>query len=180
MDQDKLAAARAKWRDKVAKTSERFPERQSPFKSTSGYEIERLYEPTAPDPDYGDKLGFPGTYPFTRGVQPTMYRSMFWTMRQYSGFGDAASTNERFHFLTEGETAHRLSTAFDSVTLYGRDPARRPDIYGKVGNSGVSVATLRNWEQGRRMPEGPARALLRVAAHNPQAVRDALNTEEAA
>ncbi|MCB9476527.1 MAG: methylmalonyl-CoA mutase family protein [Deltaproteobacteria bacterium] len=144
MDQDKLAAARAKWRDKVAKTSERFPERQSPFKSTSGYEIERLYEPTAPDPDYGDKLGFPGTYPFTRGVQPTMYRSMFWTMRQYSGFGDAKATNERYHFLLgQGQTG--LSVAFDLPTQMGYD-SDNPFVHGEVGKVGVAISSLDDME----------------------------------
>ena len=73
---------------------ERFPERKETFETSSGIPIDRLYVPTYDDPDYADKLNFPGEYPFTRGVQPTMYRGRYWTMRQYAGFGPAAGSNE--------------------------------------------------------------------------------------
>lgn len=84
---------------------------------------------------------FPGHYPFTAGVFP--FKNVEEEpKRQFAGEGPPERTNARFHYLCEGEQAHRLSTAFDSVTLYGEDPAKRPDIYGKIGNSGVSIATL--------------------------------------
>jgi len=83
----------------------------------------------------------PGAFPFTAGVFP-LKRDAEAPARMFAGEGDPARTNRRFHLLAEGQPATRLSTAFDSVTLYGRDPAERPDVYGKVGTSGVSVATL--------------------------------------
>src|SRR3546814_7424429 len=83
----------------------------------------------------------PGRFPFTAGVFP-FKRDEEDPARMFAGEGDAFRTNKRFHLLAEGQPATRLSTAFDSVTLYGFDPAERPDIYGKVGNAGVSIATL--------------------------------------
>lgn len=97
--------------------------------------------------DWGDILtfmrseGFPGYFPYTSGVFQLKNESED-PKRQFAGEGSPARTNKRFHYLCEGEQAHRLSTAYDSVTLYGEDPHERPDIYGKVGNSGVSIATL--------------------------------------
>src|SRR5690606_19929602 len=97
--------------------------------------------------DHGELLrwlrseNLPGHFPFTAGVFP-FKREDEDSARMFAGEGGPARTNRRFHLLAEGQPATRLSTAFDSVTLYGRDPAERPDIYGKVGNSGVSVATL--------------------------------------
>ncbi|RJK94880.1 fused isobutyryl-CoA mutase/GTPase IcmF [Vallicoccus soli] len=85
--------------------------------------------------------GLPGSFPYTAGVFP-LRRSGEAPARMFAGEGDPARTNRRFHLLSEGQPATRLSTAFDSVTLYGRDPSDRPDVYGKVGTSGVSVATL--------------------------------------
>src|SRR5262249_37298470 len=83
----------------------------------------------------------PGSFPFTAGVFP-FKRTGEAPARMFAGEGDPFRTNRRFHLLAEGAPATSLSTAFDSVTLYGRNPAVRPDIYGKIGNSGVSVATL--------------------------------------
>ena len=83
----------------------------------------------------------PGRFPYTAGVFP-FKRDGEDPARMFAGEGDAARTNRRFHLLSEGQPATRLSTAFDSVTLYGRDPDERPDIYGKIGTSGVSIATL--------------------------------------
>ena len=83
----------------------------------------------------------PGSFPFTAGVF-AFKRENEDPTRMFAGEGDAFRTNRRFHLLADGMPAKRLSTAFDSVTLYGNDPDRRPDIYGKVGNSGVSIATL--------------------------------------
>ncbi len=96
---------------------------------------------------HGDRLRFigkenvPGKFPFTAGVFPLKKKGEE-PKRMFAGEGGPARTNDRFHFLCKGETVHRLSTAFDSVTLYGEDPALRPDIFGKVGESGVSIATL--------------------------------------
>src|SRR6476469_3162021 len=94
------------WQNKAEKAASRFPERREEFQTSSeDMPVKRLYTPEDVDGDYMDKLGFPGEYPYTRGVQPTMYRSRFWTMRQYSGFGSAEETNLRFKYLLEhGQT----------------------------------------------------------------------------
>ena len=111
----------------------------------SGNEVRRVALP--PDDEPGALVRFlraenlPGAFPFTAGVFP-FKRTGEAPARMFAGEGDPARTNRRFHLLSEGQPATRLSTAFDSVTLYGRDPALRPDIYGKVGTSGVSIATL--------------------------------------
>jgi methylmalonyl-CoA mutase len=113
--------------------------------SLSGTEVPRVALPR--DGDDGELLRFlreenvPGRFPFTAGVFP-FRRDGEDPARMFAGEGDPFRTNRRFHLLSEGQPATRLSTAFDSVTLYGFDPDRRPDIYGKVGNSGVSIATL--------------------------------------
>jgi methylmalonyl-CoA mutase N-terminal domain/subunit len=118
----------------------RFPERGEHFETSSGIPIDRLYVPEGADLTYGEKLGFPGLYPFTRGVQPTMYRGQFWTMRQYAGFGTAAESNERYKFLlSQGQTG--LSVAFDLPTQIGYD-ADDPMAIGEVGKVGVSIPSL--------------------------------------
>jgi methylmalonyl-CoA mutase, N-terminal domain len=118
----------------------RFPERKPSFATSSDVPLERLYLPGRIDAGYLDKLGFPGAYPFTRGVQPTMYRGRFWTMRQYAGFGSAAESNARFRYLLEqGQTG--LSVAFDLPTQIGYDPDH-PMALGEVGRVGVSIASL--------------------------------------
>ena len=118
----------------------RFPERKETFETTSGIPIDRLYTPSQDDPDYTEKLGFPGEYPYTRGVQPTMYRGRYWTMRQYAGFGTAAESNERYKFLlSQGQTG--LSVAFDLPTQIGYD-SDDPMALGEVGKVGVSIPSL--------------------------------------
>ncbi|PIE81063.1 MAG: methylmalonyl-CoA mutase [Chloroflexi bacterium] len=118
----------------------RFPERKETFETTSGIVVDRLYVPFQDDPDYPEKLGFPGEYPFTRGVQPTMYRGRYWTMRQYAGFGTAAESNERYKFLlNQGQTG--LSVAFDLPTQIGYD-SDDPMALGEVGKVGVSIPSL--------------------------------------
>ena len=113
--------------------------------SLSKLKIPRVATPKITDP--GDRLrwlyreNFAGSFPYTAGVFPLKRRGEE-PKRMFAGEGGPAQTNARFHFLCKGEPVHRLSTAFDSVTLYGEDPDRRPDIFGKVGNSGVSIATL--------------------------------------
>ncbi|MCB8960752.1 MAG: methylmalonyl-CoA mutase [Ardenticatenales bacterium] len=124
----------------VNRTLKRFPERREEFFTSSGIPIDRIRIPEDPDPDYADKLGFPGDYPYTRGVQPTMYRGRFWTMRQYAGFATAEESNERYKFLlSRGQMG--LSVAFDLPTQIGYDPDD-PMALGEVGKVGVSIPTL--------------------------------------
>ena len=117
------------------------PERRERFESTSGVEIDRLYAPEdVAGLDYGRDLGYPGEFPFTRGIQPTMYRGRFWTMRRYAGFGTAEETNARFKLLLEaGQTG--LSTAFDLPTQMGYDSDHGMAL-GEVGRVGVAIDTL--------------------------------------
>ena len=115
-------------------------ERQDRFETTSGIEIERLYDPSDAPDDYNREIGYPGAYPFTRGIQPTMYRGRLWTMRQYAGFGTASETNQRFHLLLKaGQTG--LSTAFDLPTQMGYD-SDHAMAAGEVGRVGVAIDTL--------------------------------------
>ncbi|MGH7394540.1 MAG: methylmalonyl-CoA mutase family protein, partial [Candidatus Methylomirabilales bacterium] len=106
-DQESLRAAAERWeRETLARTVEKAPERKGAFATPSGLPLKRCYTPLdLVGWDYGERLGFPGEYPFTRGVQPTMYRGRLWTMRQYAGFATAAETNRRFRYLLEqGQT----------------------------------------------------------------------------
>ncbi|SET59356.1 methylmalonyl-CoA mutase, N-terminal domain [Salinibacillus kushneri] len=132
------------WEEAVNKTVQRFPERKETFTTSSDIEVDRLYLPEKEDEKYVEKLGFPGQYPYTRGIQPTMYRSRFWTMRQYAGFGSAKETNERFRYLLEqGQTG--LSVAFDLPTQIGYD-SDDPMSDGEVGKVGVAIDTLQDME----------------------------------
>ena len=122
----------------------RSPERKSEFKTPSGIPLPRLLTPEDPDPDYLEQLGFPGEYPFTRGVQPTVYRGRLWTMRQYAGYASAKESNRRYHYLLEhGQTG--LSVAFDLPTQIGYD-ADDPIAAGEVGKVGVSISSLEDME----------------------------------
>jgi methylmalonyl-CoA mutase, N-terminal domain len=136
-----LDNAKNRWqKEQVEPTLKRFPERKEQFETSSGIPVERLYLPAQPDPTYEEKLGFPGEYPFTRGVQPTLYRGRFWTMRQYAGFATAAESNERYKYLlAQGQTG--LSVAFDLPTQIGYD-ADDPMALGEVGKVGVSIPSL--------------------------------------
>jgi methylmalonyl-CoA mutase N-terminal domain/subunit len=145
-DKTKLKAlkeAKDKWEGgPVAKSIARFPERKKKFTTISGMEVARLYTPDdlGDDFDYMTKLSFPGEYPFTRGVQPTMYRGRFWTMRQYAGFGTAKETNERYRYLlSQGQTG--LSVAFQLPTQAGYD-SDHPLSQGEVGKVGVAIDSL--------------------------------------
>jgi methylmalonyl-CoA mutase N-terminal domain/subunit len=143
---DKLKRRFAEWQaHKLQPVLERFGERQSRFATNSGIEVERLYlPPLEPAAGYLDKLGFPGKYPFTRGVQPTMYRGRLWTMRQYAGFASAEESNQRYKYLlAEGQTG--LSVAFDLPTQIGYD-ADDPIAAGEVGKVGVSISSLEDME----------------------------------
>jgi methylmalonyl-CoA mutase, N-terminal domain len=121
----------------------RYPERNAngvEFATTWGERVERLYTPEEVEVDYGQDLGFPGQYPFTRGVQPTMYRGRLWTMRQYAGYATAAESNARYKYLLEqGQTG--LSVAFDLPTQIGYD-ADHPLAEGEVGKVGVSISSI--------------------------------------
>ncbi|NOQ46839.1 MAG: methylmalonyl-CoA mutase, partial [Desulfobulbaceae bacterium] len=104
---------RKSWEENELKKSlDRFPERREQFSTHGGRQVERLALPDSMDNEYPEQLGFPGRYPYTRGVQPTMYRGRFWTMRQYAGFSTASASNERYRYLLgQGQTG--LSIAFD-------------------------------------------------------------------
>ena len=120
------------------------PARDYNFDSISGRSLELLYSPQKIDDEYIEKLGFPGQYPYTRGVHANMYRGKLWTMRQFSGFGTPEDSNERYHYLLkQGQTG--LSIAYDMPTLMGYDPDH-PISLGEVGKCGVNVATLRDME----------------------------------
>src|SRR5215204_2457234 len=124
----------------------RLEEREALFETISGQEVRPLYteedrEGTDPERD----LGYPGEFPYTRGVYPSMYRGRLWTMRQFAGFGTAEETNERFHYLLDhGQTG--LSTAFDMPTLMGYDSDHERSL-GEVGREGVAVDTLADMER---------------------------------
>jgi len=145
-----------RWKETILKKSlDKFKERKQRFETSSGIE-----EPRVPIPDgastmptgplsaeeaYLEKLGFPGEYPYTRGVQPTMYRSRFWTMRQYAGFSTAEESNKRYRYLLgQGQTG--LSVAFDLPTQIGYD-ADDPIAQGEVGKVGVSISSIHDMEQ---------------------------------
>jgi methylmalonyl-CoA mutase, N-terminal domain len=138
---ESLTDAYARWqREILAATLSQQPERVDEFETSSGIPMERVFLPDAPDPEYLTRLGFPGEAPFTRGVQPTMYRGRFWTMRQYAGYASARESNSRYRYLlAHGQTG--LSVAFDLPTQIGYD-ADDPLAEGEVGKVGVSISCL--------------------------------------
>lgn len=138
-----LGSLKKNWEDKVLNPLIRkFPERKKEFKTPSGITLPNFAIPE--NEDYEEKLGFPGEYPFTRGVQPTMYRGRHWTMRQYAGFATAEESNLRYRYLLEqGQTG--LSVAFDLPTQIGYD-ADDPMSSGEVGKVGVSISSLQDME----------------------------------
>jgi methylmalonyl-CoA mutase N-terminal domain/subunit len=135
------ADATAEWRRELY---EEKPEREALFSTMSGVDVAPLYTPDNVEIDYDRDLGFPGVFPYTRGVYPSMYRGRLWTMRQFAGFGMAEETNARFRYLLEhGQTG--LSTAFDMPTLMGYD-SDHPKSLGEVGREGVAVDSLEDME----------------------------------
>jgi methylmalonyl-CoA mutase, N-terminal domain len=136
---------RKRWEEETLKPAlQRCPERKPEFKTSSGINLPPLLTPPVTDPDFNKKIGFPGEYPFTRGVQPTMYRGRFWTMRQYAGYASAQESNKRYRYLLEqGQTG--LSVAFDLPTQIGYD-ADDPFAAGEVGKVGVSISSLEDME----------------------------------
>ncbi len=142
----KISEDKRRWeKDTVARVLSRSKERQSRFSTVSDEEIAALYTPDLMEEfDYGRQLSFPGEYPYTRGVQPTMYRGRLWTMRQFAGYGSAEDTNARFKFLlAQGQTG--LSTAFHFPTLMGYD-SDSPRAKGEVGKCGVAIDSLKDME----------------------------------
>lgn len=142
---EKIKQGMEKYQQNVEKVVQKFPERKEKFTSTSGYEIKRLYTPLdVAELDYEKDLGFPGMFPYTRGVQPTMYRARFWTMRQYAGFGTAEESNKRYKYLLE-QGQMGLSVAFDLPTQIGYD-SDDPMAEGEVGKVGVAIDSLEDME----------------------------------
>jgi methylmalonyl-CoA mutase, N-terminal domain len=145
VDMTRIEEGKSRYDSTVQKSLQRFPERQSEFKTVSGSPVERLY---SPDPsvieEYDEKLGYPGEYPYTRGVQPTMYRGRLWTMRQYAGFATAEESNKRYKYLlSQGTTG--LSVAFDLPTQIGYD-SDDSIAKGEIGKVGVAIDTLADME----------------------------------
>jgi methylmalonyl-CoA mutase N-terminal domain/subunit len=140
-DREEQTGGAEEWRERYEATPEREGEL---FSTISGVENEPLYSPENVELDYERDLGWPGAYPFTRGVYPSMYRGRLWTMRQFAGFGTAEETNIRFRYLLEhGQTG--LSTAFDMPTLMGYD-SDHPRSLGEVGREGVAIDSLADME----------------------------------
>ena len=141
-----LQEKKKQWEDTtVAKVNKRFPELKASFSTSSGLPVDRLCIPSFDEPSYMEKLGFPGEYPFTRGVQPTMYRGRLWTMRQYAGFSTAEEANKRNRYLLE-KGATGLSVAFDLPTQIGYD-SDDAISRGEVGRVGVAIDTVRDMEK---------------------------------
>jgi methylmalonyl-CoA mutase N-terminal domain/subunit len=141
-EQARFEQARREWEERTLKPSlARSPERPGPFADSSGAPVERLHTPAdTAAVDYVRDLGFPGEFPYTRGVQPTMYRGRLWTMRQYAGFGSATETNQRFRYLLEqGQSG--LSVAFDLPTQMGYD-ADHEVARSEVGKVGVAISSV--------------------------------------
>ena len=134
-----------RWEEQTLKPLiHQFPERKQDFNTSSGIPIPPIQIPSEPEPNYLEQLGFPGEYPYTRGVQPTMYRGRFWTMRQYAGYASSEESNRRYRYLlSQGQTG--LSVAFDLPTQIGYD-ADDPLAEGEVGKVGVSISSLQDME----------------------------------
>ncbi len=141
----KIKKASAAWAEKTQDLLDKRPERKESFQTLSGIPVERVYSPLSGAAcDYAKDLGFPGSYPYTRGVQPTMYRGRLWTMRQYAGFASAEASNKRYKYLLEqGQTG--LSVAFDLPTQIGYD-SDHPMARGEVGKVGVAIDSLKDME----------------------------------
>ncbi len=138
---DTRRSAKDRWQEAYSKT----PERDAEFSTMSGVPIKPLYTPEDVEGDYDERLGYPGEYPYTRGVYPNMYRGRLWTVRQFAGYGTAAETNARFRYLLE-HGQNGLSVAFDMPTLMGLD-SDSPLSLGEVGTEGVAVDSLEDMER---------------------------------
>ena len=146
MSGEGIKSSFSQWEEaEVKKTLSKFPEQKQKFEFDTGVEVKRLYTPLdLPDFDYESSLGYPGLYPFTRGVQPTMYRGRHWTMRMYAGFATASESNKRYKYLMEQGTMG-LSVAFDLPTQMGYDSSDTI-AQGEVGKVGVAIDSLADME----------------------------------
>ncbi len=146
MISSKLHDSKKRWQENVLQRAQaKTPERQPSFQTSSGIPLEPTYTPDDIATDYEADLGFPGEYPFTRGIHPLGYRSRLWTMRQYAGYASAEESNARYRYLLEqGQTG--LSVAFDLPTQIGYD-ADDPMALGEVGKVGVSISSLADMER---------------------------------
>lgn len=140
-----LDAAKRQWEEQTLRpVLKKTAERQAEFRTRSGIPVERVYLPQSEDSTCAERVGFPGEYPYTRGIYPTMYRGQLWTIRQYAGAGTAEESNRRFRFLLDqGQTG--LSVAFDLPTQLGLD-SDDPEAAGEVGQVGVAIDSLRDME----------------------------------
>ena len=141
-----MSTSKQEWQDAtLSRVTQRFPERREDFATDSGLNLDTVYTPEDDGAgDYHDAIGYPGEFPYTRGVQPNMYRGRIWTMRQYAGYATAAATNERYRYLLEnGQTG--LSVAFDLPTQIGYD-SDHPLAEGEVGKVGVPICSLADME----------------------------------
>jgi methylmalonyl-CoA mutase N-terminal domain/subunit len=138
---DTKKGARERWEEAYSKSSERDAE----FSTMSGIPVKPLYTPDDVEGSYDEKIGYPGEYPYTRGVYPNMYRGRLWTVRQFAGFGDAEETNKRFRYLID-HGQNGLSVAFDMPTLMGLD-SDSPLSLGEVGTEGVAIDSLEDMER---------------------------------
>ena len=141
----RIGREKQKWEEEVLDPAlKKYPERKESFSTSSGIPLDRFYTPEEVRVDYLNDLGFPGQYPYTRGVQPTMYRGRFWTMRQYAGYATAEESNRRYKYLLEqGQTG--LSVAFDLPTQLGYD-SDHPLAEGEVGKVGVAISSLEDMD----------------------------------
>ena len=142
-----MSTNKQEWQEStLSRVTGRFPERRNQFATDSGLDLDTVYTPEdgTPGGEYADSIGYPGEFPYTRGVQPNMYRGRIWTMRQYAGYATAAATNERYRYLLEnGQTG--LSVAFDLPTQIGYD-SDHPLAEGEVGKVGVPICSLADME----------------------------------
>jgi methylmalonyl-CoA mutase, N-terminal domain len=146
MISSKLHDAKKRWQENMVRRAlDKAPPRKPEFVTSSGIPLDTTYTPDDVPIDYEKDLGFPGEYPFTRGIQPTMYRSRLWTMRQYAGYASAEESNARYRFLL-GQGQSGLSVAFDLPTQIGYD-SDDPMALGEVGKVGVSISSLRDMER---------------------------------
>ncbi|MBN2148722.1 MAG: methylmalonyl-CoA mutase family protein [Anaerolineales bacterium] len=154
----------ARWEEQTrAPVIKKFPERRVKFSTPSDIPLPPVFTPEYADEDYIENLGFPGEFPFTRGVQPTMYRGRFWTMRQYAGYASAEESNQRYRYLLEqGQTG--LSVAFDLPTQIGYD-SDDPIARGEVGKVGVAISSLEDMEMlFRQIPLGKVSTSMTINA----------------
>src|SRR6266536_2174010 len=143
MDADEIAEGRARWQQRYRDASAAGRIQDRDFTTLSGVEVDPLYGPSGADERF-ERIGWPGEFPYTRGIHPTGYRGKPWTIRQFAGFGNAQQTNERYRMILDAGGGG-LSVAFDMPTLMGYD-SDSPRSLGEVGHCGVAVDTLRDME----------------------------------